>query len=403
MESIEKRFLRYTAINTTSDENSETCPSSECQKDLGRMLADEMAEMGVQNARMDQHRYVYGEIPANTEGLPVIGLIAHMDTVDAVPGRSFKPRALDYQGGDVLLNETLGIVTAESEFPEIKALAGKRIVVSDGTTVLGADDKAGVTEIMAAAERLIADPAIKHGRIMIGFTPDEEIGRGADLFDVAGFGADFAYTVDGAAINELEYDNFNAASAKIIVHGRNIHPGSAKNRMKNAARIIMEFNAMLPEQEKPEYTEGHEGFYHLCGVKGDEENAMAVYILRDHDAGKLEIKKAFVQQTAAFLNMKYGEGTVEAIVKDSYRNMREIIEQHPETLERAEKAILKNGLTPCSCPVRGGTDGARLSFMGLPCPNLGTGGMYYHGIHEIAVIDDMEKMVDILIDIVRAQ
>lgn len=403
MESVEKRFLRYTAVNTISDENSDTCPSSERQFVLAHMLVKELKELGIADARVDEHGYVYGTIPANTENQPVIGLIAHMDTVQAGDGSEFHPRAFDYEGGDILLNAEKGIYTCVKDFPELDALKGKRLVVSDGTTVLGADDKAGVAEIMTVAERLLNDPSIPHGKVMIGFTPDEEIGRGADLFDVPGFGAEFAYTVDGGPIHEIEYENFNAASAKVQVKGVNIHPGSAKGRMKNAARIVMEFNSLLPEQEKPEYTECREGFYHLCGVQGDEENAMAVYILRDHDGEKLEIKKQLMLKAAEYLNLKYGDGTVTVTLRDSYRNMKEVIVQYPHVIARAENAIRKNGLTPASSPVRGGTDGARLSFMGLPCPNLGTAGMYCHGIHELAVVEDMERMVDILTDIVRAE
>lgn len=400
--SIEERFLRYVKINTTSDENGEGCPSAACEWELARLLTDELRALGVSNVRMDEHAYVYGEIPANCEGAPAIGLIAHMDTVDAVPGRSFHPRALDYQGGDICLNAEKGIMLSPRDFPELKRHCGKRLIVTDGTTVLGADDKAGVAEIMSLCERVMGDPSIQHGKICIGFTPDEEIGRGADLFDVPAFGADFAYTVDGGEISELEYENFNAASGIVRVHGRNIHPGGAKNRMKHAARIAMEFNAMLPAQEKPEYTEGYEGFYHLTFIRGDEENAEAAYILRDHDAQKLEQKKHTMQQIADFLNARYGAGTVELTLRDSYRNMREVMEQHMDVIERAQDAIRKNGLEPRCVAIRGGTDGARLSFMGLPCPNLGTGGANCHGIYEYAVVEDMQKMVDILLDIVRA-
>ena len=400
--TLQERFLRYVKINTTSDENGQGCPSAACEWELARLLADEMRAMGVSNVRLDAHAYVYGEIPANCEHAPAIGLIAHMDTVDAAPGRDFHPRVVEYQGGDICLNAEKGIVLSEKDFPELSQRRGKRLIVTDGTTVLGADDKAGVAEIMTLCERVLQDGSIRHGKICIGFTPDEEIGSGADLFDVPAFGADFAYTVDGGEINELEYENFNAASAKVTVHGRNIHPGSAKNRMKHAARIAMEFNAMLPVQEKPEYTEGYEGFYHLTAIHGDEENAEAGYILRDHDAARLEQKKRTMQLVADFLNARYGAGTVELALRDSYRNMREVIEQHMDVIERAQAAIRKNGLEPRCVPIRGGTDGARLSFMGLPCPNLGTGGANCHGIYEYAAVEDMEKMVDILLDIVRA-
>lgn len=402
MEHVSERFLRYVKINTTSDESSSTCPSSKEQWDLANLLVKEMKDMGIADARVDENGYVYGSIEANCEGQPVIGLIAHMDTVAAVPGRTFNPQVIDYKGGDICLNAEKGIYIRVADFPEMEEKAGKHVIVTDGTTVLGADDKAGIAEIMTLCERLINDPTIKHGKICIGFTPDEEIGRGADLFDVEGFGADFAYTADGGAIHEVEFENFNAASARVTVHGRNIHPGGAKGRMKNAARIAMEFNAMLPEAEKPEYTEGYEGFYHLCGVQGDEENAQMFYILRDHDGDKLEAKKACVLRIRDFLNAKYGENTVEVMVKDSYRNMREVIEQHMYIIERAEKAMKEIGITPVRVPVRGGTDGARLSFMGLPCPNLGTGGSNYHGIYENIAIEDMEVAVDMLQKIIEA-
>ena len=402
MEHVSERFLRYVKINTTSDESSSTCPSSKVQWDLANLLVKEMLEMGIKDARVDENGYVYGSIDANCEGQPVIGLIAHMDTVDAVPGRDFNPQVIAYKGGDICLNEEKGIYIRLADFPEMAEKAGKHLIVTDGTTVLGADDKAGIAEIMTLCERLLADDSIKHGKICIGFTPDEEIGRGADLFDVKGFGADFAYTADGGALHEVEYENFNAASARVTVHGRNIHPGGAKNRMKNAARIAMEFNGMLPAAEKPEHTEGYEGFYHLCGMQGDEENAQLIYILRDHDGDKLEEKKAFVLRVQDFLNAKYGAGTVEVTVRDSYRNMREVIEKHMYIIDRAEKAMKEIGLNPVRVPVRGGTDGARLSFMGLPCPNLGTGGANYHGIYEHIAIEDMEVAVDMLQKIIEA-
>jgi len=402
MEHIRERFLRYARINTTSNESSESCPSSKEQLVLANLLVKEMLEMGIADARVDENGYVYGSIAANCEGQPAIGLIAHMDTVDAVPGRNFNPQVIDYKGGDICLNAEKGLYLKVSDFPELKEKEGMQVIVTDGTTVLGADDKAGVAEIMTLCERLLHDESIKHGKICIGFTPDEEIGRGADLFNVKDFGADFAYTADGGAVNEIEYENFNAASARVLVHGRNIHPGSAKNRMKHAARIAMQFNAMLPENEKPEYTEGYEGFYHLCGMQGDEENAQLIYILRDHDGTKLEEKKRVLRLTADYLNARYGDGTVELQMRDSYRNMREIIEQHMHTIERAEKALKAVGLKPKCVPIRGGTDGARLSFMGLPCPNLGTGGANFHGINEYIAVEDMEKAVDMLQKLIEA-
>ena len=399
--TLQERFLRYVKINTTSDENGQGCPSAACEWELAKLLADEMRAMGVSNVRLDAHAYVYGEIPANCEHAPAIGLIAHMDTVDAVPGRTFQPRVVEYQGGDICLNAEKGIVLSEKDFPELSQRRGKHLIVTDGTTVLGADDKAGVAEIMTLCERVLQDSSIRHGKICIGFTPDEEIGSGADLFDVPAFGADFAYTVDGGEINELEYENFNAASAKVTVHGRNIHPGSAKNRMKHAARIAMEFNAMLPAQEKPEYTEGYEGFYHLTAIHGDEENAEAGYILRDQDAARLEQKKRTMQLVADFLNARYGAGTVELDIKDSYYNMLEKIQPHFHLVENARKAIRAAGLEPIETPVRGGTDGATLSYMGLPCPNLGTGGFNFHGPCECITAEKMDQGVEILLNLVE--
>lgn len=400
--TVKERFLRYVQVETTSIDSCETCPSSPGQWTLAKMLVEEMKALGIADARVDENGYVYGSIAANCEGQPAIGLIAHMDTVDAVPGREFNPQVIDYKGGDICLNAEKGLYLKVSDFPELKEKEGMQVIVTDGTTVLGADDKAGVAEIMTLCERLLNDDSIKHGKICIGFTPDEEIGRGADLFNVKDFGADFAYTADGGAVNEIEYENFNAASARVLVHGRNIHPGSAKNRMKHASRIAMQFNAMLPENEKPEYTEGYEGFYHLCGMQGDEENAQLIYILRDHDGDKLEEKKRVLQLTADYINARYGENTIELQMRDSYRNMREVIEQHMHTIERAEKALRAVGLKPLCVPIRGGTDGARLSFMGLPCPNLGTGGANFHGINEYIAVEDMEKAVDMLQKLIEA-
>ena len=401
--SVQEKFLRYVAIDTTSDENSETCPSTEKQFTLARLLCDEMKKMGVQSVRMDEHCYVYGEIPANAEGQPVIGLIAHMDTVDAVPGSNIKARVIRYEGGDIVLNEEKHIVMPEKDFPALKALHGHDLIVTDGTTLLGADDKAGVAEIMEAAEYILTHPDVKHGKIMLGFTPDEEIGRGADLFDVKGFGADMAYTVDGGAVNEMEYENFNAAAAAITVHGFSIHPGSAKNKMVNALKLAIELNSMLPPDQVPEHTEGYEGFYHLCELSGEEQTAVIKYIIRDHDAEKFDEKQAYLRRVVDYLNDKYGAGTFELDLREQYRNMREIIEQHPDVVDRAVEAMKKVGLTPECTPIRGGTDGARLSYMGLPCPNLGTGGGNCHGVFEYASVNEMEKAVQILVEIVRAR
>ena len=393
MSSVKERFLRYIQVETTSCEANESCPSTPGQKILGRMLADELLALGVKDARMDEHGYVYGSIPAKGIGpRPAIGLIAHMDTSDAVPGATCPQVIPAYGGGAISLRNGTEI----SGFDFLPALEGQELIVTSGDSVLGADDKAGVAEIMALCERMLAPDAPDHGKICIAFTPDEEIGRGADLFDVKGFGADFAYTVDGGALGELEYECFNAASCRVSVKGVSIHPGSAKNQMVNASLVAMEFARMLPPWERPEHTEGYEGFYHLTGMSGTEDEAELRYILRDHDGAKLEEKKSAALAARDWLNSRYGEGTVTVELKDSYRNMREIVQQHPEILERAKNAFLSNGVEPIVQPIRGGTDGARLSFMGLPCPNLSTGGYNFPGRKELIPVPAMEKMVDVL-------
>ena len=387
------RFLKYVRVETTSCEDNEQCPSTPGQKALGAMLAEELRDMGIADAEMDGHGYVYATIPAkNGAGKPAIGLIAHMDTSDGVKGPTDPQIIRNYDGNAITLKN--GIVIEGFDF--LPGLKGMDLVVTAGDSVLGADDKAGVAEIMTLCEKMTAPDAPDHGKICVAFTPDEEIGRGADLFDVERFGADFAYTVDGGALGELEYECFNAASCKAAVHGVNIHPGSAKNQMKNASLIAMEFAGMLPAWERPEHTEGYEGFYHLMGMRGDEEQAELQYILRDHDAGKFEKRKETVLRIGEYLNGKYGAGTVEVTVKDSYRNMKEIVEQHPEILDRARKAFLDCGVEPAVQPIRGGTDGARLSFMGLPCPNLSTGGYNFHGRKELIPVQAMEKMTEVL-------
>ena len=387
------RFLKYARIETTSCEANGQCPSTPGQKVLGAMLAEELRSMGVTDAEMDEHGYVYATIPAkNGAGKPAIGLIAHMDTSDGVKGPTDPQIIRNYDGNAITLKN--GVVIDGFDFlPELK---GMDLVVTAGDSVLGADDKAGVAEIMTLCEKMMVSDAPDHRKICVAFTPDEEIGRGADLFDVERFGADFAYTVDGGALGELEYECFNAASCKVVVKGVNIHPGSAKNQMKNASLIAMEFAGMLPAWERPEHTEGYEGFYHLTGMKGDEELAELQYILRDHDAGKFEKRKETVLRIGEYLNCRYGAGTVEVTVKDSYRNMKEIVEQHPEIMDRAQKAFLDCGVEPIIRPIRGGTDGARLSFMGLPCPNLSTGGFNFHGRKELIPVQAMEKMTDVL-------
>ena len=387
------RFLKYARIETTSCEANGQCPSTPGQKVLGAMLAEELRSMGVTDAEMDEHGYVYATIPAkNGAGKPAIGLIAHMDTSDGVKGPTDPQIIRNYDGNAITLKN--GVVIDGFDFlPELK---GMDLVVTAGDSVLGADDKAGVAEIMTLCEKMTVSDAPDHRKICVAFTPDEEIGRGADLFDVERFGADFAYTVDGGALGELEYECFNAASCLVRVKGISIHPGSAKNQMKNASLIAMEFAGMLPAWERPEHTEGYEGFYHLTGMKGDEELAELQYILRDHDAGKFEKRKETVLRIGEYLNCRYGAGTVEVTVKDSYRNMKEIVEQHPEIMDRAQKAFLDCGVEPIIRPIRGGTDGARLSFMGLPCPNLSTGGFNFHGRKELIPVQAMEKMTDVL-------
>ncbi len=399
MSSVKERFLRYVQVETTSCEENSCCPSTPGQKVLGEMLAREMLELGIRDARMDGHGYVYGTIPAKGDARkPAIGLIAHMDTSDAVPGAT-KPRIIpDYDGGTIRLENG----TEVSGFDFLPGLKGEELIVTAGDSVLGADDKAGVAEIMTLCERMMAPDAPDHGKICVAFTPDEEIGRGTDLFDVEGFGADFAYTVDGGALGELEYECFNAASCRVTVRGVNIHPGSAKDQMINASLVAMEFAGLLPPWERPEHTEGYEGFYHLTGMSGNEEGAELRYILRDHDLSRLEAKKAMMVTACEVLNRRYGAGTVTAELKDSYRNMREIVEKHPEILERAENAFIRNGVQPIVQPIRGGTDGAQLSFRGLPCPNLSTGGYNFHGRKELIPVSAMEKMTDVLVSIVSA-
>ena len=390
-----ERLLNYVQFDTASNEASETCPSTPGQLELGRSLVEEMRLMGVSNARMDENGYVYGEIPANAEGYPTIGLIAHMDTVDCVPALPMRARIVEnYDGGAVQLEG--GDTLDPANYPELKLRAGKDLIVTDGRTLLGADDKAGVAEIMTACEQLIKQN-LPHGDVRIAFTPDEEIGRGADRFDVKGFGADYAYTVDGDELGGIEYENFNAASAQLTFHGRSVHPGSAKNKLVNAALLAMEFDSLLPPQERPEHTEGYEGFYHLCGVKGETELAESVYILRDHDRARFEARKETVARIAAYMNEKYGAGAVECNVQDSYYNMREVIEPRMDIIRRAEAAFRAVGVTPFEKPIRGGTDGSKLSFMGLPCPNLSTGGMNYHGRFECIAVQDMDAMADMLV------
>lgn len=406
MSSVVDKFLRYVKIDTQSWSPSDTFPSTEKQKDLGRLLAKELQEMGASDVKFDeQFGYVYATIPSTLKegkAAPVLGFISHMDTAMAVSGKDVKPRIVEsYPGGDIVLNEALSVVLREEENPELAGYVGKSLIVTDGTTLLGADDKAGVAEIMTMAEYLLAHPEIEHGTIRIGFTPDEEVGGGVDHFDVEGFGADYAYTVDGGELGELEYENFNAADVVLRVNGYSVHPGSAKGKMKNAILLAQEFQAMLPVHEAPEATEGYEGFYHPGTIQGNVEHVDVDYIIRDHDREKFEEKKAFFLKTAEFLNGKYGVDTFVVEMEDSYYNMKEkIMPENAHLINNAAKAMEMADVKPLISPIRGGTDGARLSFMGLPCPNLCTGGLNFHGKYEYICIESMEKVVQILLNII---
>ena len=397
--TVSERLLKYVTFDTQSDEGSEVCPSTENQRVLGAALVGEMQAMGIHDAHMDEDGYVYGTVEG-AKSASVIGLIAHMDTSPDCSGKDIKPRIVEYQGGDIVLNEEKGIVMRASDFPRLKNSIGKHLIVTDGTTLLGADDKAGIAAILTAVEELMQEDA-PHATVRIGFTPDEEIGRGADRFNVKAFCADYAYTVDGGTLGELEYENFNAASAVVTIHGRNVHPGYAKNIMINSQHIAMEFHAMLPAAERPEHTEKYEGFCHLCAMRGEVEESRLEYIIRDHDREKFERKKAQFAEITAFLNAKYGEKTVEVQLRDSYYNMREKIEPVLHIVDAAKQAMLDAGVTPSIVPVRGGTDGARLSYEGLPCPNLFTGGENYHGRFEYVPIEDMESCVRTLKHLLR--
>ena len=397
MSSVTERFLKYVSFDTQSDETSPTCPSTAKQKILGAAIVEEMKAMGITNPYMDADGYVYGTVPGDPR-LPTIGLIAHMDTSPDASGADIKTKIVEYIGGDVCLNEEKGIFLSQKDYPNLKNHVGKHLIVTDGTTLLGADDKAGIAEIMSAAEFLMT-ARMSHATLKIGFTPDEEIGRGADKFDVKGFGADYAYTADGGPVGEIEYENFNAAGAKVEFHGLNIHPGSAKDKMVNSQYIAMEYQSLLPSAQKPEHTEGYEGFIHLTDMEGEVEKSTLRYIIRDHDMEKFNQKKTVMQSAADFINAKYGEGTCVLTIRDSYFNMKQCIEPVMYVVERAKKAMAAVGMNPVEVPIRGGTDGARLSYEGLPCPNLCTGGENYHGRFEFIPVEDMEKCVNMLIQI----
>ena len=402
MEKILDRFLRYVAIDTQSDENSESQPSAAKELDLLKLLCKELNDMGVE-ATLDEYGYVMGALPSNIDKkVPAIGFIAHVDTSPDASGANVKPQIIEnYDGSDIALKGVPGLYLKPSEFPELLAHKGETIITTDGTTLLGADDKAGVAEIMNAVQYMVEHPEFKHGDIKIGFTPDEEIGRGVVKFDVKKFGADYAYTMDGGEIGELEFENFNAASAKIHIQGRNVHPGYAKDKMKNAILIGMEFNDLLPIGQRPELTEGYDGFFHIISFKGSVEEADFGYIIRDHDRKKFEEKKELIEQCVKFINVKYGEGTATLEVKDQYYNMREQVEPYYFIIETAVKAMEMAGVKPKIQPIRGGTDGANLSFKGLPCPNIFAGGMNFHGKMEFAPLENIEKASEVVLNIIK--
>ncbi|MBS7291445.1 MAG: peptidase T [Bacteroidales bacterium] len=402
MENLLDRFLRYVAVDTQSDENSESQPSTGKQLVLLEMLRDELRALGLE-AQLDQWGYVMATLPSNLDHkAPAIGFIAHVDTSPDASGKDVKAQIIrNYDGGDIELKGVPGLALRVADFPELAGYKGQTIITTDGTTLLGADDKAGVAEIMNAVEYLVEHPEVKHPEVKIGFTPDEEIGRGVVKFDVARFGADYAYTMDGGAIGELEFENFNAAAATVKIQGRNIHPGYAKGKMKNAMLIGMEFNSLLPVEQRPEYTEGYEGFYHLIGFKGSVEQAELSYILRDHDLGLYEKRKETMLRCAEFINAKWGEGTASVELRHQYYNMRKEVEPHYHIIEKAVKAMEMNGIKPKIQPIRGGTDGANLSFMGLPCPNIFAGGHNFHGKMEFVPLESMEAASRVILGILE--
>lgn len=398
---LKERFLKYVGFDTQSNPESETYPSTAKQLILLNYLAQEMQELGLEDVEVDTNGYAMGTIPATPgcEDRPVIGFISHVDTSPDMSGADIKPQFIEnYDGKDVRLNDRL--VMSVADFPELEFYKGHTLITTDGTTLLGADDKAGVAEIMTAAEYLMSHPEMKHGKIRIGFTPDEEIGRGVDFFDVKHFGAKFAYTVDGGFEGELEYENFNAASAKIEIQGRNIHPGYAKDKMINSLQVANELNNLLPPCQRPEHTEGYEGFYHLISMKGEVETASMEYIIRDHSRQKFEEKKHFIESAVSLLAEKYGEEVVKLTLKDQYYNMREMVEPYPDMIDKAFQAMIAAGVKPIVRPIRGGTDGARLSYMGLPCPNLFTGGMNFHGKFEYCSLNTMQKAVQTILNLI---
>ena len=399
---LKDRFLKYVSFDTQADESSTTFPSTEKQLVLLRYLKEELETIGLKEVTMDEHGYVMGTLPATKgcENAPVIGFISHVDTAPDMSGANIKPHIVEnYDGRDILLGGDVWLRV--EEFPELPFFKGHTLIHTDGTTLLGADDKAGVAEIVTAMEWLVAHPEVPHGKIRVGFTPDEEIGRGVDFFDVKKFAADFAYTMDGGMQGELEYENFNAAGAKIAIAGRNVHPGMAKNKMINAIDIATELNALLPANERPQHTENYEGFFHCVGIKGSVEEAEISYIIRDHDSDKFEAKKQLMWDVVNFLQRKYGEKVLTLTLKDQYYNMRKMVEPHPQVIDKAKRAMIEAGVKPLVKPIRGGTDGSRLSFMGLPCPNIFTGGMNFHGRYEYASLTTMQKAMNTIINLAR--
>jgi tripeptide aminopeptidase len=402
MEKLVERFIRYAKVNTRSDENSKTCPSTPGQTVLANMLAEEMKEIGLQDISVDQNGYIMATLAANiSKEVPVVGFLAHLDTTPDSKAENIEPQIIDHAGKGIILNIKENIVLSPLEFPVINKYIGQKLITTDGTTLLGADDKAGIAEIMTAMDYLIRHPEIKHGAVRIAFTPDEEIGRGADKFDVKKFNVKFAYTIDGGALGEIEYENFNAAKAKITIQGLNVHPGSAKNKMKNSMLIAMELNNMLPAYDVPEHTEAYEGFFHLTDITGTVESTTVNYIIRDHDLKLFNKKKDFLIKIVDHLNLKYGPRTVKLTLVDQYYNMKDKIEPVFFIVELARKAITETGIMPKTIPIRGGTDGSRLSFMGLPCPNLFTGGHNFHSRFEFIPIKSMEKSAEVIVKIVE--
>ena len=400
-EKVVQRFLKYVTFDTTANPNNSNCPSSEGQKVFANYLVEELKSLGLEDAHVDENSYVMATLKGNTEGVETIGFISHLDTAPDVTGKNVKPKIIkNYDGKDIVLNEELNIITSSNDYPDLKKFIGEDLIVTDGTTLLGADDKAGISEIVTAIEYLVNNPEIKHGDIKIGFTPDEEIGRGADLFNVEKFGAKYAYTIDGGIMGELQYENFNAAGATITIQGRNVHPGAAKNKMINALHIAAEISQMFPQSERPETTEGYEGFYHLNDINGNVENATMVYIIRDHSKEKFEYRKQYMKDAISKVSEKYN-GRVTLELNDQYYNMKEKVEPVKFIVDIAEEAMKECDITPIIVPIRGGTDGARLSFMGLPCPNIFTGGLNFHSKNECIPIIALEKCSNLIVKIAQ--